>query len=57
VNRGNFRTTGGDKIRLSVHRGINPVIRIVDRKGAVYYINCKNEAETRQIFNELKKIK
>ena len=53
VNRGKFRTAGGDKIHLSVHRGINPVIRIVDRKGAIYYINCKNEAETRQIFNEL----
>ena len=55
VNRGHFRTTDGDKVRLSVNRGISPVIRIIDRNGAVYFINRKNAAETRQIFNELQK--
>jgi len=54
VNRGNFRTTSGDKIRLSVHCGVNPIIRIVDRQGAVYYVNRKNVSETRQIFIQLR---
>jgi len=53
VHRGNFRTKDGDKIRLSVNSGSSPVIRIVDRNGAVYYINRKNAAETRQIFNKI----
>jgi len=53
VNRGNFKTITGDNIRMSVHCGVNPVIRIVDRKGAVYYINRKNAAETRQIFDKI----
>ena len=55
VHRGNFRTTGGDKVRLSINRNSSPVIRIVDRDGAVYYINRKNAAETRQIFNKINK--
>jgi len=55
VRRGNFRTKDGDKIRLSIYCGISPVIRIIDRNGAVYYINRKNAVETRQIFNELQK--
>ena len=55
VHRGHFKTVDGDKIRMSVHSGVNPVIRMVDRQGAVYYINRKNAAETRQIFNKLKK--
>jgi hypothetical protein len=54
VSRGHFRPTAGDKIRLSVHRGVSPVIRMVDHRGAVYYINRKNPTETRQIFNKLK---
>ena len=52
VKQGKFRTAGGDKIHLSVHCGVSPVIRIVDKRGAVYYINRKNAAETRQIFNQ-----
>jgi len=55
VNRGNFRTTAGDRIRMSVHCGVSPVIRIVDHRGAVYYINHKNAVETRLIFNKLQK--
>jgi len=54
VRRGNFRTTGGDKVRLSINRSSSPVIRIVDRESVVYYINRKNAAETRQIFNSVK---
>jgi len=53
VQRGYFRTRDGDKIRLNVHRGINPVIRIIDQHGAVYYINRKDAAETRKIYNQL----
>ena len=56
VRRGKFRTIDGDKIHLNIHCGINPVIRIVDRDGAVYYINRKNATETRQIFNKIQKI-
>ena len=55
VHRGNFRTSDGDKIRLSVNRRSSPVIRIVERNGAVYYINRKDAAETRNIFNELQR--
>jgi len=55
VHRGNYRTTSGDNIRLSINSGVNPVIRIVDRNGAVYYINRKNPDETRQIFNSIKR--
>ena len=54
VHRGKFRTADGEKIHLSIHRGVNPVIRIVKNDGSVYYINRKNAAETRQIFNKLK---
>ena len=53
VHRGNFRTTDGEKIRLSIYRGTKPVIRIVDHQGKAYYINRKDAAETRQIFNQL----
>ena len=53
VQRGYFRTRDGDKIRMNVHCGVSPVIRIVDRRGAVFYINRKNAAETRKIFNQL----
>jgi len=55
VHRGNFRTTDGEKVRLSINRSSSPVIKIVERNGAVYYINRKNAAETRQIFNKIKK--
>jgi len=54
VNRGKFKTTNGEKIHLSIHRGVSPVIRIVKQDGSVYYINRKNTDETRQIFNKLK---
>ena len=54
VHRGSFRTTDGKKIRLSVNRGSSPIIRMMNRDGAVYYINRKNATETRKIFNELK---
>lgn len=54
VHRGNFETTDGDKIRLSVNRGTNPVIRIVDQHGTMYYINRKSADEIRQIFDEIK---
>ena len=54
VHRGKFRTTDGEKIHLSIQRGVSPVIRIVKNDGSVYYINRKNAAETRQIFNKLK---
>jgi hypothetical protein len=53
THRGHFKTTHGDRVRLSVIRGINPIIRIVDNNGVMYYINRKNVAETRQIFNEI----
>jgi magnesium-transporting ATPase (P-type) len=36
VNRGKFRTTDGEKIHLSIHRGVSPVIRIVESDGSVY---------------------
>ena len=55
VSRGKFRTADGEKIHLSIHRGVSPVIRIVNRQGAVYYINRKNAAETRKIFNNIQK--
>ena len=55
VHRGHFKTREGDKIRLNVHRGVKPVIRIVDHRGAVYYINRKDAAETRKIFKKLQK--
>ena len=54
VHRGNFRTTDGGKVRLSINSGSSPIIRISDRDGVVYYINRKNAAETRQIFNSVK---
>jgi hypothetical protein len=54
VSRGKFKTADGDKIHLSVNRGVNPVIRIVKQDGFKYYINRKNEIETRLIFNKLK---
>ena len=54
VHRGNFKTRDGDKVRLSVQRGVNPIIRIVKKDGSVYYINRKNAAETKQLFNQLK---
>lgn len=53
VNRGHFVTTTRDKIRLSVYRGVSPVIKIVDHRGRVYYINRKDADETRRIFNQL----
>ena len=53
VKRGKFRTSDGEKIRLSVNSGSNPIIRMVNRGGDVYYVNRKNEAETRQIYNKL----
>jgi len=54
VSRGHFKTRNGDKVRLSVQRGINPVIRIVKRDGSVFYINRKNADETRQIYDQLR---
>ena len=54
VHRGRFRTADGDKVRLNIHRGTEPVIRLVDNNGLVYYINRKNPTETRQIFEQLK---
>ncbi len=53
VNRGHFKTKDGDKIRLSVKNGVYPIIRIVDKEGKQYYINRKDPAETRQIFEKL----
>ena len=53
VNRGKFKTTDGEKIHLSIHCGVSPVIRIVEKNGSVYYINRKNATETRQIFKRL----
>ena len=53
VNRGKFKTTDGEKIHMSIHRGVSPVIRIVEKDGSVYYINRKNATETRQIFKKL----
>ena len=54
VNRGRFRTADGEKVRLNIHRGVSPVIRLVDNDGITYYINRKNVAETREIFNKIK---
>jgi len=53
VNRGKFRTVDSEKVHLSIHRGVSPVIRIVEQDGSVYYINRKNATETRQIFKKL----
>jgi hypothetical protein len=55
VNRGHYKTTKDDNAYMNVHSGVNPVIRIVDKQGVVYYINRKNADETRQIFNKIKK--
>ena len=55
VNRGDFKTKDGDKIRLSMNGGGNLVIRIIDNHGKIYYINRKKAIETRQIYNELQK--
>ena len=55
VHRGKFRTTDGEKIHLSIQRGVSPVIRIVEKDGSVYYINRKKADETRQIFKKLEK--
>jgi hypothetical protein len=55
THRGRFRTTGGDKIRLSIYCGVDPVIRIVDNDGRMYFINRTNPNETRLIFKELNK--
>ena len=54
VHRGKFRTKNGDKIHLNITAGLSPVIRIVERNGAVYYINRKNAAETRKLFKNSK---
>jgi hypothetical protein len=56
VHRGRFRTADGDQVRLNIHRGTEPVIRMVDQNGLVYYINRKNPVETRQIFNNIYQI-
>jgi hypothetical protein len=53
VHRGKFKTADGEKIHLSIHHGVSPVIRIVKQDGSVYYINRKNATETRQIFKKL----
>jgi hypothetical protein len=53
VSRGKFKTADGEKIHLSIHCGVSPVIRIVKQDGSVYYINRKNAAETRQIFKKI----
>ena len=53
VSRGKFKTVDSEKVHLSIHRGVSPVIRIVEQDGSVYYINRKNATETRQIFKEL----
>jgi len=55
VHRGKFKTKGGEKVHLSVHGGVSPVIKIVGKDGSVYYINRKNAIETKQIFNKIKK--
>jgi hypothetical protein len=53
VHRGKFKTTDGNKIHMSIYRGVSPIIRIVEQDGSVYYINRKNADETRQIINKL----
>ena len=53
VHRGKFRTTEGDNIHLNINTGVNAVIRIVDSHGNAYYINRKNEDETRRIFDTI----
>ena len=53
VSRGKFKTADGEKIHLSIHCGVSPVIKIVEKDGSVYYINRKNAAETRQIFKKI----
>ena len=54
VHRGHFKTTKGDKIRLSMSGKESPIIRIVEKNGKTYFINRKNLDETRQIFDEIK---
>jgi len=54
VHRGHFKTREGGKARLSVRRGVNPIIRIVKQDGTIFYINRKNAEETRQIYNQLR---
>ena len=53
VHRGKFRTTAGEKVHLSLNRGISHIIRIVDHHGHAYYLNMKNADETRRIFDEI----
>lgn len=53
VNRGDFKTKAGDKIRLSVNAGGKLVIRLIDIQGSVYYVNWKNIDKTMKVFNEL----
>jgi hypothetical protein len=54
VNRGHFRTTDGENIRLSTISGVHPIVRITDKAGNTVYFNRNNPAETRQIFDKLK---
>ena len=54
VHRGKFKTADDKKIHLSITSQISPIIRIVDKNGAIYYINRKNTAETEKMIIELK---
>ena len=54
VNRGKYRTTNDEKIHMSIHSGVSPVIKIVEQNGFAYYINRKKPEDTRQIFNNFK---
>jgi len=55
VHRGWFKTKEGKKVRLNINRGGSLVIRVREKDGAEHYINRKDDAETRRIFNELQK--
>ena len=50
VNRGSFRTRDGNNVRLNLKCGANPVIRISDKNGRIYYVNRRKPEETKDIF-------
>ena len=54
VHRGHFRTTDGEKVRLSINSKVEPIIKLIDNDNRVYYINRKDDNETLKIVNELK---
>ena len=53
VHRGWFKTKDGNKIWLSIKRGVTPLIRIIEKNGKTYYINRTNTKETLDFYEIL----